>query len=70
MSAHHHKPNSKQINERERESNKNKQTMGVHCRKPSSNWQKRKGHKNKPKRKEKRKGCKNERTIECSSSQA
>ena len=44
---------------RERVIRTNKQTMGVHCCKPSSNWQKRKGHKNKQKRKEKRKGHKN-----------
>ena len=44
--------------------------MGVHCCKPSANWQKRKGHKNKQKRKEKRKGHKDEQTIECSALQA
>ena len=44
--------------------------MGVHCRKPSSNWQKRKGHNNKQTKKEKRKGHKNEQTIEFSSLKA
>ena len=51
-----------------REGNKNEKTLGVHSRKPSSNWQKTKGRKNKQKSKEKSKGRKNKKTIECSSS--